>query len=63
VLESKLQGFEMGRILALEKPPIQKNKIKTRIILSFSKKLHNMVWTHHNNFVKWCGCSLILIPQ
>jgi hypothetical protein len=27
----------MGRKLALEKPPIQKNKIKTRIIIFFKK--------------------------
>jgi hypothetical protein len=40
----------MGRKLALEKPPIQ--KIKTRVIISFLKKLHNMVWNHHNNCVK-----------
>jgi hypothetical protein len=34
----------MGRRLAIEKPPIQKKikKIKTRIIISFSKKLHNI---------------------
>jgi hypothetical protein len=32
----------MGRKLALEKPPIQRNKIKTGIIIYFSKKLHNI---------------------
>jgi hypothetical protein len=53
----------MGRKLALEKPPIQKIKSKIRIIISFLEKLHNMVWNHHNNCVKVCGCSLILIPH
>jgi hypothetical protein len=32
----------MGRKLALGKPPLQKQKIKTRIIISFSKNLHNI---------------------
>jgi hypothetical protein len=32
----------MGRKVALEKPPIQKNKNKIGVIISFSKKMHNI---------------------